>query len=98
HAPDELYSLADLAATGSATAPPNVIVFGQYFGSEAELRKLVQPLANTGTPTNVSFASSWYIDSVVRYCGQPTLAKCIAQGQNPTRATFAAKSDYVNKP
>ena len=65
HAPDELFSVLDLIATGP-TAPgarAHVVSAGQYFGTETALAALIQPLASTGAPISVKTASVWYLET-----------------------------------
>jgi FAD/FMN-containing dehydrogenase len=95
HAPDELFSVLDLIATGP-TAPgarAHVVSAGQYFGTETALTALIQPLASTGAPISVKTASVSYLDTVLHWAGCRDAAAC-----TEPRPTFKAKSDYVSRP
>jgi len=95
HAPDGLFSVLDLIATDPSTpgARAHVVSGGQYFGTEAELTALIQPLASTGTPTRVVTRTLSYLDAVLHWAGCRDAASC-----SDRRLTFKAKSDYVNAP
>jgi FAD/FMN-containing dehydrogenase len=86
HAPDALFSVLDLIATGPPAGTPHVVSAGQYFGSESDLASLLQPLTSVGTPTRVRTQTLSYLDAVAHW------------GSGDARAAFAAKSDYVNTP
>jgi len=103
HAPDELFSVCDLLATdpGPAAARAHVVSSGQFFGSEADLRTLIAPLANTGTPTTVSTRTRTYMEAVLFFagCSGETVAQCHQSPRGTVgRSTFKAKSDYVRTP
>lgn len=82
-APDELFSVLSL----SMGASPRIASAGQFFGTEAELRSLLLPLANAGRPTRITIRTRSFIDAT-RLWG----------GASATRATFKAKSDYAKRP
>ena len=60
---------------------------GQFFGSEADLRSLLQPLLAVGQPTSTRITTRTFINAVGYWSG----------GSAP-HATFAAKSDYLRAP
>ena len=86
HAPDALFSVLDLIAPGPPAAAPHVTSSGQYFGPEADLAALLQPLTSVGTPTRVRTQTLSYLDATAHWAG------------GKAHASFAAKSDYVNSP
>ena len=95
HAPDELFSVLDLIATGPAVpgARAHVVSAGQYFGAESDLASLLQPLTSAGAPLSFTTRTLSYLDAVVHWAGCRDAATC-TEG----RVTFKAKSDYVNEP
>ena len=95
HAPDELFSALDLIATNPSTpgARAHVVSGGQFFGSEAALTSLIQPLAMTGTPIRVKTFALSYFDAVLHWAGCRDAGSCTDR-----RIAFKAKSDYVNAP
>jgi FAD/FMN-containing dehydrogenase len=90
HAPDELFSVLDLI---SSAGKAHVVSGGQFFGSEADLASLIQPLTSTGTPIRVRTFTLSYLDAVLHFAGCREAAACTDR-----RLTFKAKSDYVRKP
>jgi FAD/FMN-containing dehydrogenase len=86
HAPDALFSVLDLIATGPPAPTPHVTSSGQYFGPESDLASLLQPLTSTGTPTRVKTQTLAYLDATHHW------------GGSDARLAFAAKSDYVTTP
>jgi len=86
HAPDALFSVLDLIATGPPATTPHVTSSGQYFGSESDLTSLLQPLTSVGTPTRVRTQTLSYLDAMKHW------------GSGDSRIAFNAKSDYVNTP
>jgi FAD/FMN-containing dehydrogenase len=86
HAPDALFSVLDLIATGPPASTPHVTSSGQYFGPESDLASLLQPLTSVGTPTRVRTQTLSYLDAMKHW------------GSGAARSSFAAKSDYVNTP
>lgn len=95
HAPDGLFSLCTLQ-TGQGG--PLVRSFGQFLGSESELKRLLKPLA----AAQITTGSAPYLPTQLRWAGclGRTVAECHLAGQTPEgilhRSTFAAKSDYAN--
>jgi FAD/FMN-containing dehydrogenase len=87
-APDGLFSVLSL----SDSDRPRVGSAGQFFGSEADLRTLIAPLANAGRPTRVTVRTRSFMDATLMWAGCSD-AECRSE-----RATFAAKSDYANRP
>ena len=87
HAPDALFSVCDLIATDPSlpNARAHVTSAGQFFGSESDLRALLAPLVNTGTPLRFTTSTLSYLQAV-RHWG----------GSDP-RIAFRARSDYVNR-
>jgi FAD/FMN-containing dehydrogenase len=86
HAPDALFSVLDLIATGPPATTPHVVSAGQYFGPESDLASLLQPLTSVGTPTRVRTQTLSYLDATAHW------------GSGDARTAFAAKSDYVDQP
>lgn len=86
--------------TLSAGAPPRVTVIAQHFGSEAELRRLLAPLARIDG-TRLSVGSDGLLGLARRWAGclDGPLAACHTQGTRPggelERAAFAASSIYL---
>lgn len=95
HAPDGLFSVCDLIATNPSTAGAraHVVSGGQFFGTEADLKTLIQPLASTGTPIRVQTFTLSYFDAVLHWAGCRDAGSCTDR-----RIAFKAKSDYVNTP
>ena len=93
HAPDGLFSVLDLIATNPSApgARAHVVSGGQFFGSEADLTSLIQPLASTGAPIRVQTFTLSYFDAVLHWAGCRDSGACTDR-----RITFKAKSDYVN--
>ncbi|MDP8967089.1 MAG: BBE domain-containing protein, partial [Actinomycetota bacterium] len=86
--------------TLSAGAPPQLAVIAQHFGSQAELRRLLAPLARidgaslrTGVDDLLGLARRW------AGCLDGPLAACHTQGTHPggalERSAFAASSTYL---
>jgi hypothetical protein len=95
-APRALTAILTLAAG----APPRVTVIAQHFGSEAELRRLLAPLAridgaqlSTGVDGLLGLARRW------AGCLDGPQAACHTRGTRPggtlERAAFAASSIYL---
>jgi FAD/FMN-containing dehydrogenase len=78
HAPDGHFSVLVLSSGAVASS-------GQFFGSEAELRALVQPLLDVGTPT-LSVRTHSYVEAMRYWAG------------SSERSTFAGKSDFARRP
>jgi FAD/FMN-containing dehydrogenase len=88
HAPDALFSVCDLIATDPSlpNARAHVTSAGQFFGSESDLRALLAPLVNTGTPIRFATSTLSYLQAVEHW------------GGGDARIAFRARSDYVNRP
>jgi FAD/FMN-containing dehydrogenase len=96
-APDALFSICALQ-TGADE--PEVTSFGQFFGSEGALRRVLAPLGRVGG-MRLSVGSAPYLQLLMRWAGclHLTPAECrLAPAGRLARATFAAKSDYVDRP
>ena len=95
HAPDGLFSVLDLIATGPSVAGSraHVVSAGQYFGPESDLASLLQPLTSVGAPIRVTTQTLDYFDAVLHWAGCRDAASC-----TDPRAAFTAKSDYVAAP
>jgi hypothetical protein len=95
HAPDALFSVLDLIATGQSTpgSRANVVSAGQYFGPESDLVSLLQPLTSVGAPIRVTTQTLGYLDAVLHWAGCRDEASC-----TEPRSAFTAKSDYVAAP
>jgi FAD/FMN-containing dehydrogenase len=94
HAPDALFSDLFMATTspkGSGTEP-FVGSGGQFFGSESELRRLIEPLTNTGSPTYVDVGTLSYAEATFRWANCHPLSEC----DKPGKTAFKGKSDYVH--
>jgi FAD/FMN-containing dehydrogenase len=95
-APDALTTICRLATGGSG---PTLQVFGQYLGPERDIRGLLRPLVRATPPTRITTGTSGYLDLMLRWAGclGRSQAAChlVAQHGVLQRATFAAKSDYV---
>ncbi|HEY5098755.1 MAG TPA: FAD-binding oxidoreductase [Gaiellaceae bacterium] len=90
HAPDALTSGLDLIAD---TTGPHVVAAGQYVGAKSALRKLIAPLASTGTPTIVKTTTLTYLEAMLHWAGCRDASSCTSG-----RTTFDARSDYVDAP
>jgi FAD/FMN-containing dehydrogenase len=99
HAPDALFSICNLSASGRG-GTTHVVAFGQFFGSERELRSLIAPLANTGTPTRISTETRSYMSAVMKWAGcHQTVDACHLEPRGTLgRETFKAASDYFSRP
>jgi FAD/FMN-containing dehydrogenase len=100
HAPDGFFSVLNLSAVAAASGPPRITCAGQFFGTDDQLRSLIRPLTDVGSPTRVSVTSRTYFDAARMWAGcSGTVAECHLQPQGALgRSTFKAKSDYVNRP
>ena len=95
-APDGLFSTVYMSTNqpkGAGTQPV-VSSGGQFFGSETELRSLISPLVNAGTPFRVTVGTLSYIDAIMRWAGCHPLERCQIVGH----LRFKGKSDYVQSP
>ncbi|MBD0281830.1 MAG: FAD-binding oxidoreductase [Thermoleophilaceae bacterium] len=102
HAPPALTSIFSLATTGGS-GPPRVSASGQFFGSEAALRRLIRPLTrvggarlSTGRSSMMALALRWAgcVDEGVRACH----TRGTRPGGRMPREAFYAKSDYFGRP
>jgi FAD binding domain/Berberine and berberine like len=105
HAPDELFASCSLHSTGdkSAAARPIVGSVGQFFGSPADLRALLEPLIEAVEPRQVTVGQSTYMKAAMMWAGcAGTVADChlpgSASGGTLERLNFKGKSAYVTKP
>ena len=102
-APDTTSRLTSILSLSTGGGGPTVTALGQYFGSEAELRRLVRPLTAVGG-AQLSSGTSGYFALQKRWagCADRSTAACHTAGTAPggrlPRARFAAKSDYVAAP
>ncbi|MDQ3965691.1 MAG: FAD-binding oxidoreductase [Actinomycetota bacterium] len=91
HAPDELSPVCTLAKAaadpGRNDPEPFVSSSGQYFGSQSELRSLLEPLLSAGTPTQQTLTTMSFLDAQKHWAGG-----------DPSRSPHKAKSDYVAEP
>jgi FAD/FMN-containing dehydrogenase len=97
HAPDAFFSVLNLnAAVGGR---PRITSAGQFLGTMDQLRAVVGPLAETGTPTRFTVSSHSYIDAQRIWAGcSGTIAECHLPPQGHLgRSTFKGKSGYANK-
>jgi FAD/FMN-containing dehydrogenase len=94
HAPQALTSILSLGTTGGAGGP-RVSALGQYFGSEAALRRLVRPLTRVAG-ANLTTGTSSYFTMVLRWAG--CLDGGLSACHRSTRSSFYAKSDYFDRP
>jgi FAD/FMN-containing dehydrogenase len=93
-APDELFSLLDLEASGSGSI--RVGSSGQLFGTEAQLQALLASFFAAGTaPDTLEVRTLPYLDAMLLWAGCSDALHC-RLGDGVGRSTFAAKSDYVN--
>ena len=101
-APDELFSVCDLLATDPAAgAHAHVVSSGQFFGTEAELAALIQPLTSIGSPTTVVTRTRTALEAALFWagCATDTVAECHTSPRGSLqRSSFKAKSDFVAKP
>ena len=105
HAPDDLFAVCGLHADGdkSAGVSPVIGSAGQFFGSPAELRALVQPLVNTAEPKQVTLRQATYMNAAMMWAGcTGSVAACHLAGSAPSgtldRWNFKGKSAYMTKP
>jgi FAD/FMN-containing dehydrogenase len=102
-APETTARLTSIFSLSTGGSSPTVTALGQYFGSEAALRRLVRPLTAVGG-ARLSSGTSGYFALQKRWagCADRSTAACHTAGSAPggrlPRARFAAKSDYVASP
>ena len=93
-APPALMSILSFGTTGGGGSP-RVAALGQFFGSGAELRRLLRPLTRVaGSSLSTGSASYWSL--VLRWAG--CLDGGLAGCRRSTRSAFFAKSDYFGEP
>jgi FAD/FMN-containing dehydrogenase len=94
--PDELFSMCDLIAT-DGPGGPIVASNGQYFGSEAALQSLLQPLLNAATPQTMTIRTRSFINAALDWANCSDVARCHigVPSAEVGRSDFLAKSDYV---
>ena len=99
HAPDGLFCVLNLNAAAGSSASPQITSAGQFDGTEAQLRALLQPLADAGTPTRFTTSSRTYLNATLMWAGcSSDIAACHLPPQGHLgRSTFAAKSSYGNR-
>jgi FAD/FMN-containing dehydrogenase len=98
HAPDGLFSVLNLnAVVGGRT---RITSAGQFFGSPARLRQLLQPLVNAAAPSRFSVTLRSYLDAQEMWAGcSGSLEECHLPPQgNLGRSIFKGKSAIANKP
>ena len=97
-APDELFSMCDLIAT-DGPGGPLVASNGQYFGSEAALQTLLQPLTSAASPQSMTIRTRSSIGAALDWANCSEWSRCHLVGTVPNaevgRSDFLAKSDYV---
>jgi hypothetical protein len=97
-APDDLFSMCDLIAT-DGPGGPIVASNGQYFGSEAALQSVLQPLLNAAAPQTLTIRTRSFINAALDWGNCSEYARCHLVGSVPNaevgRSDFLAKSDYV---
>ena len=98
-APDELFSMCDLIAT-DGPGGPIVASNGQYFGSQAGLQSLLQPLLNAATPLTLEIRLRSYLNAALDWANCSEVSRCHIGVPNAevARSDFLAKSDYVATP
>jgi FAD/FMN-containing dehydrogenase len=87
--PDGVFSVTNIGASDTVSAA------GQFYGTADELRSLLQPLIDTGTPSRVSVVDRTYMSAVFYWgaCGG-SVQMC----RDTPRSTFKAKSAYALRP
>ena len=95
HAPDELFSVCNL---GSGGGSPTIHVSGQLIGPPRRLHTLLGPLVSAVAPVSLSVKQRPYLSAVQYWAGCGPVSECrLEPFGRLTRATFAAKSDYVRR-
>jgi FAD/FMN-containing dehydrogenase len=85
--PDALSCVLPLSPPATAGASPQISLNGQVFGTRDEALALLRPLTDAVSPTKVSAVQRPFIVAVHYFAGG-----------NPSRRSFAAKSNYGLKP
>jgi FAD/FMN-containing dehydrogenase len=93
NAPPELFALCTL---GTGSGRPTLNVFGQYMGSSAALRRVLNGLTSAARPQSLQVGTARYIDLILRWAG--CLDESPAECRRPPYEPFAAKSSYVLQP
>jgi FAD/FMN-containing dehydrogenase len=98
-APDDLFSMCDLIAT-DGPGGPIVASNGQYFGSEAGLQSLLQPLVNAATPLTMEIRTRSFLNAALDWANCSEVSRCHigVPSAEIGRSDFLAKSDYVAAP
>jgi FAD/FMN-containing dehydrogenase len=98
-APDDLFSMCDLIAT-DGPGGPIVASNGQYFGSEAALQSLLQPLLNAATPQTMTIRTRSFLNAALDWASCSDVSRCHigVPSAEVGRSDFLAKSDYVAAP
>ena len=97
HAPDAFFSVLNLNATVGGR--PRIASAGQFLGTVDQLRTLVKPLADAGTPTRFTVSSHGYLDAQRIWAGcSRAIAECHLPPQGHLgRSTFKGKSSFANR-
>jgi len=88
--------MCDLIAT-DGPGGPIVASNGQYFGSQAALQSLLQPLVNAATPQTMTIRTRSFINAALDWANCSDVARCHigVPSAEVGRSDFLAKSDYV---
>ena len=100
HAATQLTSIFHLNGGAGSNS---VMVSGQYMGPAADLGRLLAPLRAVGGAV-INVANHSYLNAQLDFagCADLSLTACHTEGTRPggtlSRASFRAKSDYVDRP
>jgi FAD/FMN-containing dehydrogenase len=99
-APRAVNDLFTVCSLSVGETEPRIRVVGQLLGPKSRLDALIRPLVSVGAPTRVAATERTYLDATKLWAGCPgTIAECHLSPQGTLgRSTFAAKSDYANRP
>jgi FAD/FMN-containing dehydrogenase len=99
-APDGLFSVLNLNAVAGSQTPPRITSAGQLFGTADQLRALVKPLVDAGTPTRFTVTTRSYMDAQRMWAGcSGTIGECHLQPQGRLgRSTFKGSSSFADRP
>src|SRR5256885_14216523 len=91
--------MCDLIAT-DGPGGPIVASNGQYFGSEAGLPSLLQPLVSAAAPQTMTIRTRSFLNAALDWANCSEVARCHIAVPNAEvgRSDFLAKSDYVATP